>query len=90
VGLIRVVFRKSFAHVDAYAAQWSASNEQALTSEGPLWVVLGDSAAQGVGACAYDRGWVGIVRDRLIARDGQPWRVLNPVSIGRSHPRGAR
>jgi len=77
VGLIRVVFRQSFAHVETYAAQWSASNEQALTGEGPLWVVLGDSAAQGVGASAYDRGWVGIVRDRLIARDGQPWRVLN-------------
>lgn len=77
MGLIRVVFRKSFAHVNTYAAQWSASNEQALSSEGPLWVVLGDSGAQGVGASAYDRGWVGIVRDRLIARDGEPWRVLN-------------
>jgi acyl-CoA thioesterase-1 len=56
---------------------WAASNEQARQGSGPLLVVLGDSAAQGVGASAYDRGWVGIVRDRLIERDGLAWRVVN-------------
>ncbi|MCA1710917.1 MAG: SGNH/GDSL hydrolase family protein [Actinobacteria bacterium] len=77
MGLVRRVFRRSFEHVDAYAALWSASNEQALAAEGPLLVVLGDSAAQGVGASAYDRGWVGLVRNRLVARDGRAWRVVN-------------
>jgi lysophospholipase L1-like esterase len=40
-------------------------------------LVLGDSAAQGVGAPAYDRGWVGQVRERLVAADPRPWQVLN-------------
>ncbi|MGN6090342.1 MAG: GDSL-type esterase/lipase family protein, partial [Actinomycetales bacterium] len=35
--------------------------------EGPLWVVLGDSTGQGVGASRYDAGWVGQVRDALAA-----------------------
>ena len=77
MGLVRKVFRRSFEHVDRYAAEWAAANETALAATGPLWVVLGDSAAQGVGASAYDRGWVGVVRDRLREQDGQPWRVLN-------------
>ena len=64
-------------HVERYAEQWAAANERAATRTGPLWVVLGDSAAQGVGASAYDRGWVGLVRTRLEARDSQPWRVVN-------------
>jgi lysophospholipase L1-like esterase len=44
-----------------------------MAAEGRLWVVLGDSAAQGVGASAHDRGWVGLVHQRL----GSTWRVVN-------------
>ncbi|MGH9284785.1 MAG: SGNH/GDSL hydrolase family protein, partial [Acidimicrobiales bacterium] len=42
----------------------------------PLWVALGDSTAQGVGASAYDRGYVGLVLAELRRRDAR-WRVLN-------------
>jgi lysophospholipase L1-like esterase len=73
VGLVRRVFRKSFEQVDRYALQWRAANDLALARSGPLWVVLGDSAAQGVGASSYDRGWVGLVHQRL----GADWRVVN-------------
>lgn len=47
------------------------------SAEGPLWVVLGDSAAQGLGASSHLTGYVGVVRNRLQARDGRPWRVVN-------------
>ena len=77
MGLVRRVFRRSFDHVDRYAAAWSGHNERALSAQGPLWVVLGDSAAQGVGASAHDRGYVGVVLERLRAADGRPWRVVN-------------
>jgi lysophospholipase L1-like esterase len=70
-------FRRSYAQVEAYAAQWERANAAALAAQGPLWVVLGDSAAQGVGASGYDRGWVGLVRERLAAADRRPWRGLN-------------
>ena len=77
MGVVRRVFRRSFAHVDAYAQAWDEANAAARAADGPLWVVLGDSAAQGVGASSHLSGYVGVVRDRLEAADGRPWRVLN-------------
>src|SRR5687768_8103066 len=73
MGLVRRLFRRSFDQVEAYAAAWEKANAAALEADGKLWVVLGDSAAQGVGASAHDRGWVGLVHARL----GPQWRVLN-------------
>ena len=70
-------FRRTAAQVDAYAAAWSAANETARGAAGPLWVVLGDSAAQGVGASTHLSGYVGVVLGRLQEADGRPWRVLN-------------
>lgn len=74
-GLLRRLspFRRSLAQVEAYAGEWARHNDGALSGEGRLWVVLGDSAAQGVGASAYDRGWVGLVRDRM----PEPVRLVN-------------
>lgn len=73
MGIVRKLFRNSFEQVDRYAEDWRTSNERALAAAGRLWVVLGDSAAQGVGASSYDNGWVGIVHRRL----GPDWRVVN-------------
>ncbi len=36
----------------AFARHWQAHNDQVLAMDGPLWVVLGDSTAQGLGAPA--------------------------------------
>lgn len=71
------LFARSLDQVEAYARHWERENQQALDADGPLWLVLGDSAAQGVGASAPDRGWVGQVRERLRAADPRPWRVVN-------------
>jgi acyl-CoA thioesterase-1 len=71
------VFRRSLAQVEDYATRWARHNAASRTGDGPLWVVLGDSAAQGVGASSHLSGYVGVVRDRLEARDGRPWRVVN-------------
>ncbi|CAN5380581.1 hypothetical protein BH09ACT10_BH09ACT10_04690 [soil metagenome] len=53
------------AQVEPYAHAWEHHNRRALTATGPLWVVLGDSMAQGVGASAYDRGWAGQLGETL-------------------------
>jgi lysophospholipase L1-like esterase len=73
MGLVRRLFRRSFAQVESYALEWERANAAALTADGPLWVVLGDSAAQAVGASAHDLGWVGLVHEQL----GPAWRVVN-------------
>ncbi len=54
-----------------------AHNDQILDGDGPLWVVLGDSTAQGLGASGPLGGYVGQVLAELRQRSGQPWRVLN-------------
>jgi lysophospholipase L1-like esterase len=59
--------------VAPYAELWDSANAAAAAQTGPLWIVLGDSAAQGVGAPAYDQGWVGQLRAQL----GGDWRLLN-------------
>lgn len=62
---------------EPHAAFWDEWNEAALTSEGPLWVALGDSSSQGLGAVDPHDGWVVRMTERLKARTGEPWRVIN-------------
>lgn len=62
----------------AFASYWKAHNESVLgDGDGPLWVVLGDSTAQGLGAPTPDLGYVGQALSELRRRTGLPWRVLN-------------
>jgi acyl-CoA thioesterase I len=62
----------------AFARYWQAHNDRDLArDDGPLWVVLGDSTAQGLGAPSPDGGYVGQVLAGLRQETGLPWRVLN-------------
>ncbi len=64
-----------------FAAYWHSHNEQVLREieerPGPLWVALGDSTAQGLGAPGPHGGYVGQALQQLRRTTGQPWRVLN-------------
>lgn len=62
---------------DEYRRYWEESNERACHADGPLWVALGDSTAQSIGASAPDRGYVGLLLRRLRERQGRLWRVVN-------------
>ena len=66
----------------AFADHWQAHNEQVLQASGPLWVVLGDSTAQGLGAPSPEDGYVGQALDALRRRTGLPWQVLNLSASG--------
>lgn len=59
-----------------YAEAWQEHNKQALTQHDPLWVVLGDSMGQGIGASAYNKGWAGQL-DGMLKADGRQYRVVN-------------
>ncbi len=61
----------------SFASLWNAHNDRVLAESGPLWVVLGDSTAQGLGAPSPMDGYVGQVLAGLRQRTGQRWRVLN-------------
>jgi lysophospholipase L1-like esterase len=57
------------AQVPEYATWWDESNERSLAAlargDRRAWYVLGDSTAQGIGASAPDRGWVGQLAEWL-------------------------
>ena len=61
---------------EPYAAVWRHANDAAVRAEGPLWVAIGDSMTQGIGASAPERGWVGQLAEHLAA-SGSPHRVVN-------------
>ena len=65
-----------------FASHWQAHNYRILTETGPLWVVLGDSTAQGLGALSPEGGYVGQVLAELRLRTGLRWRVLNLSTSG--------
>jgi acyl-CoA thioesterase I len=71
-----------------FAAYWNAHNDDVLTKreraardgateDDPLWVVLGDSTAQGLGAPGPRGGYVGQTLYQLRRSTGKHWRVLN-------------
>ena len=59
-----------------YAVWWESHNRVAAAGSGPLWVALGDSMTQGIGASAPDRGWAGQLSGRLAQR-GWTHRLVN-------------
>jgi acyl-CoA thioesterase I len=71
----------------AFASYWAAHNDQvrgeraSQASENahpdPLWIVLGDSTAQGLGAPGPKGGYVGQALTQLRRTTGQHWRVIN-------------
>jgi hypothetical protein len=66
--------------VRAFADEWAAANIVAEHAVGPLWVVLGDSTSQGLGATTREAGYVGGVHEVLRRRDA--WRVINLSRAG--------
>lgn len=64
------------AQVAPFARAWQASNAEALGREGPLWVALGDSMSQGIGARDISGGWVGQLQARWTAA-GTSLRLVN-------------
>lgn len=82
--LLRLVpaFRRSLDQVTTHRAEWARRNASALATresapDSPLWVVLGDSTAQGVGVPDLGDGYVLRVRALLESADETRWQVLN-------------
>lgn len=70
------------AQVERYAQRWDESNERARHQKGPLWVALGDSSSQGVGASAWEHSWTHVVLTHLRRETGEQWRLINLAMSG--------
>jgi len=71
--------------VEPYAAAWHTANSGIIGAHEKVWVVLGDSMSQGIGASAYNKGWVGQAYAMLKAK-GRSYRVVNLSSSGARIP----
>ena len=60
--------------VETTAAYWSEPRGE---TGGLLYVALGDSAAQGIGASRPDRGYVGLLAERVRRSTGRPVEIVN-------------
>lgn len=69
-----VRLRRLSRSVRRYADHWRQPQGE---EGGLLYVALGDSAAQGIGASRPERGYVGLLAERLGAATGRPVRVVN-------------
>jgi lysophospholipase L1-like esterase len=63
--------------VEPFASAWDRHNHAELDRSGPLWVALGDSSAQAIGASSWDAGYVSLLTQRLRDVTGEAWRVIN-------------
>lgn len=87
--LVRVLLpgvREVHAQVAVYARAWEEVNGVAVGAAGDragaLWVVLGDSTAQGIGAPSFDKGYVGQLCEVLNEHSSTPWRIVNLSKSG--------
>ena len=78
-------FHRGIAEVDAtiepFAQTWDEWNHEALHADGPLWVTLGDSVTQGIGASTPAVSFAAIVLEHLRAAVNAVWNACD----GRSH-----
>ncbi|HEY1776676.1 MAG TPA: SGNH/GDSL hydrolase family protein [Solirubrobacteraceae bacterium] len=73
--------RRVQAQIGPYAKAWEEANARAREAAGPLWVALGDSMTQAIGASRYDCGWVSQLQG-LLEQAGETYRVINLSAYG--------
>lgn len=75
--------REVAGHIVDYGSEWDRRSREAIESDAPLWLALGDSTAQGIGAATIDGGYVA----QLFRQRPLPLSALDLVNISVS---GAR
>lgn len=68
--------------IPRYQNYWNQRAKQSLDQNELRYFALGDSAAQAIGASRPEKGYVGLLADRLAAASGRPVRVINLSETG--------
>jgi len=67
--------------VEPFEQAWAEESQRALKSHLPLWVVMGDSMSQGIGASELHKGWVGQALD-MLHHQGKDYAIINLSKSG--------
>jgi len=65
-----------------YQNYWDRRNQLPARNNQILYIALGDSTAQGIGANKPDNGYPGLIADKLEAEYGKPVRLINLSKSG--------
>jgi acyl-CoA thioesterase I len=65
-----------------YETYWQERAEEAVPENALIYVALGDSVAQGIGASWPGKGYVGLIAESLRRKTGRPIRVINLSKSG--------
>jgi acyl-CoA thioesterase I len=71
-----------YSQISRYQKYWQQQNVQAGSGGGLIYLALGDSTAQGIGASFPQRGYVGLITEKLKSDYRQNVRVVNLSKSG--------
>lgn len=71
-----------YSSVNRYAEFWSKERTRTDLVDPIVYVALGDSAAQGIGASSPQRGYVGILGKRIEKQTQRPVHIINISKSG--------
>lgn len=71
-----------YSQIPRYQKYWNKQAAQLATDDALVYVALGDSTAQGVGASSPRSGYVGRVAEALAQKHGRPVHVINLSKSG--------
>lgn len=71
-----------YTQLGRYSAYWQKNNQKPAVAGELLYVALGDSTAQGIGATSPARGYVGLIEKDLKSRTDKPVRTVNLSKSG--------
>lgn len=86
LAIIVVIFMLSlfelYTQLGRYKAYWQKSNQKPASQNEILYVALGDSTAQGIGATNPRKGYPGLIAKDLENRQDKPVRLINLSKSG--------
>lgn len=71
-----------YSQLSRYKNYWNINNQQSAQDDEILYVALGDSAAQGIGATSPQKGYVGLIAAELEMKHQKPVRTINLSKSG--------
>lgn len=71
-----------YSQLSRYKTFWETQNAQHYPEDSILYIALGDSTAQGIGATSPMRSYPGLISKELSERRGKPVRLINLSKSG--------
>jgi len=71
-----------YVKIPRYHKYWQKRAAHPVAQDALVYVALGDSTAQGIGATRPEKGYVGLIADALEQKHGRPVHVVNLSKSG--------